>query len=172
VITSPPPGTFAPTDLATGKMCTAGTVAKVVNGGNGVPDYVNISGAGIALDLLAPAGSAAMPYDATAHGIHGISFDIDQVPLPGLRVELPNSGTAAQGMYGPDYWGATATYPPSPVASGTDVVPFTNVAPPGIITTPFDPTTLLSIRFHVPTSIASTGPYSFCISRLTLRLTP
>jgi hypothetical protein len=172
VVTSPPPGSFAPTDLTIGKMCTAGTVAKVVNGGNGMPDYTNISGAGIALDLLAPAGSAAMPYNATAHGILGIAFDIDQVPLPSLRVEFPDAETAPQGIYGADYWGATTTFPPSPIAPGTNVVRFAQVTSPMAANPPFDPTMLLSIRFHVATTIGSAGPYSFCISRLTLRLLP
>jgi hypothetical protein len=173
MITTPDPTatSFPPSDMTTGKMCTSGTVAKVINGPGttAMPDYSNIWGAGIGLDLNASGGanSVKMPYNATAAGITGIAFDLDMVPLPGLRVEFPMPSTDGS-TAGSDFWGATSSYPPSPVQVGTNVITWDKVlSPMPSASTMFDPTMIESIQFHVPTSTSSTGSYSFCISKLT-----
>jgi len=151
-----------------GKMCTSGTVAKVIDkvGMAGMPDYAKIWGAGIALDLNNPGGAAVKSaIDATAKGIKGIQFDIDTIPLAKLRVEVEatdTNGTEA----GNDYWGANSTYPPSPVVVGTNTVTWDKfVGPKGH---KLDPAMLRGIQFHVPANTSSTGAYQFCISNLKL----
>lgn len=151
-----------------GSMCTMGTVAKVIGmtANAGMPDYAKIWGAGIALDLNNPGGAAVKAaIDATAKGIKGIQFDIDTVPLAGLRVEVEatdTNGTEA----GNDYWGATSSYPPSPVMAGTNTVTWDKfVGPKGHA---FSPSMLRGIQFHVPANTSSAGPYQFCISNLKL----
>jgi hypothetical protein len=154
-----------------GVMCTEGTVGKILNGANGMPDYSNMWGAGIGLDLNATGGdnSEKLEWDADANGVKGIAFNIDTVPLPGLRVEFPIPSTEG-GTAGSNYWGATGMYPNSPVKMGTNVVLWDQVkAPVGGTGTasPDHQKHLLSIQFHVPASTASAGPYKFCISNLT-----
>src|SRR5882672_7194478 len=94
-ITTPSFGTFP--NMA-GKMCTSGTAAKIINVvGAATPDYNNLWGAGIGLDLnnggAGDSGAVAvkMPYNATANKVIGMAFDIDTVPLTNLRVEFPTS---------------------------------------------------------------------------------
>jgi hypothetical protein len=172
-ITTPVPGSmmFMPSDMATGKMCTSGMVNKVIDivGMTGMPDYSNIWGAGIGIDLNSPGGGAPKAlYDATAHHVTGISFDIDMVPAPKLRVEVatkPTDGTDA----GNNFWGASSSYPPSPVdATKTNVVMWADFKGPKDATLKVDETMIESIQFHVPTVVSAAAPYSFCISNLTL----
>lgn len=164
MITTPAAGPFTNTG---GMMCTTGTVAKVINGANGMPDYSNIWGAGIGLDLNATGGlvSTKGVFDATAKGVKGISFDLSAVPLPGLRVEFATPSTNGS-TAGNDYWGAAATYPNSPVKMGPNVVTWDLVKGP--MGHAFTPGMIESIQFHVPTVVAATGTYNFCISNLKL----
>jgi hypothetical protein len=173
VITAPPlpPGTagFPPT---AGAMCTSGmvaAVANIVNSNPPAPDYSNIFGAGIGLDLNNPGGANGKGvFNATAKGVTGISFDLDAPPLSGLRVEFPTTktdGTTA----GAEYWGAGPSYPNSPVVAGTNTIHFSpDVKGPGPTATVFDPSVLESIQFHIPTTAAAGASYSFCISNLKL----
>jgi hypothetical protein len=152
-----------------GKMCTSGTVAKVINGPGTVmmPDYSNIWGAGIGLDLNATGGdnSVKSVFNFTEKGITGISFEIDTPPLVGLRVEFPMPATEGHAD-GSNYWGAGMTFPPSPVVAGVNVVKWGEVqGPRGAIA--FDPSQVLSIQFHVPAGTAATGTFNYCISNLT-----
>jgi hypothetical protein len=167
-ITTPDPLVMGFANTA-GKMCTAGTVAQVINGPGTVmmPDYSNIWGAGIGLDLNATGGdnSVKSVFDFTAKGITGISFEIDTVPLPGLRVEFPMPATEGHAD-GSNYWGAAMTFPPSPVVPGVNVVKWAEVqGPRGAIA--FDASQVLSIQFHVPASAAASGTFNYCISNLT-----
>jgi len=164
----PGSGSFPPTDVATAKMCTDGTVAKVINmvGGTG-PDYSNIWGTGIGLDLAggkdgAPKGTFD---DATAKGVTGLAFDIDMVPMPKLRVEIVTTATKGSEA-GDNYWGATSAYPPSPVKSGHNEVKWADFkGPKGAAN---DTAHIEAIHFHVPTTMASGASYSYCISNLKL----
>jgi len=174
VITMPDPSMMGFPNTA-GKMCTSGTAAKVLDivGMTGMPDYSNMWGAGIRLDLNASGGdnSIKSPYNAMAAGVTGISFKIDSVPLGGgLRVEFPMPITE-NSTAGSDYWGADSMYPASPVQAGmTNVIHWTDVKSPAAATASpiaFDPTQILSIQFHVPSGTASATPYMFCISELT-----
>jgi hypothetical protein len=164
----PGAGTFAPSDKKTGRMCTSGVVARVADvvGANPTPDYSNMWGAGIGLDLAgATGGSSKGSIDVVAKRITGFSFDIDNVPSPGLRVELATRATDGS-TAGHNYWGATAAYPPSPVKAGTNTVHWADfVGPKGAGT---DTGHVQSIQFHVPTTAASAESYSFCISNLTM----
>lgn len=149
-----------------GMMCTKGTAAKVVGmvAMPASPDYSKIWGAGIGLDLNNPGGAVGKSaLDATAAGLKGIRFDLDVKPLAGLRVEVEatdTNGTEA----GNDYWGATASYGPSPVTTGTNTVTWDKfVGPKGHV---FNPTMLRGIQFHVPASTTAAGAYEFCISNM------
>jgi hypothetical protein len=152
-----------------GKMCTSGTVAVVIAGTNGLPDYANITGAGIGLDLNNSAGPAPVRgvFNATAKGVTGLAFDLEIVALPGLRVEFPTPATDGTSV-GAAYWGANASFANSPVVAGTNVFRWADVRIAGAAPTAFDPTMLESVLFHVPTNVTSTGPYSFCVSNLRL----
>ena len=181
---------FPPDDMSTGKMCTSGTIAKVANivnsavGTVGQPDYSNVWGAGIGLDLagvgMADPCAAKGTYSATDHHVVGIKFDIDTVPSVGLRVEFPIPSTDGT-KNGSDYWGATSSYPNSPVMAGTNTIYFdpsmvsgadptakgvTPAGPAPNIT--FDPSMMEAVQFHVPAGTSSAYPasYSFCISNL------
>ena len=171
-ITTPTFGSFANMNSS---MCTAGTVAKVINlvGMTGCPatstacDYSNIFGAGIGLDLNnagGDAGTGKMPYDAAAAGVIGFAFDIDTVPLAGIRVEFPTPATTdTSGIWKPA--GSAANYV-SPVKAGHNVILFTDITQPDYVKPPmaFDPKSILSVQFHVPTATSGSAMYSFCIS--------
>ena len=163
VITKPSFGAFPNT---AGKMCTAGTAAKVINLTTAaMPDYNNIWGAGIGLDLNNSGGDAGVkaPYNATANGVTGIAFDIDTLPLAGLRVEFPTPATTAAAAF----WGGTLAL--SPVKMGHNEFHWRDVGGPFYLTTPpaFDPTAILSMQFHVPSGTAAPADYSFCVSNVT-----
>ena len=178
MITAPPFGMFPQT--TPGKMCTSGTVAKVINTTVGCaivppattppamcPDYSNLFGAGIGLDLNnagADGGGGKMPFNATMAGITGISFDLDMPPAAGVRVEFPTVGTEnTSGV-----WKPTGSTNLSPLVAGHNVLLFADVKSPSFVkpAIPFDPTKLLSIQFHVPTKTSASAMYSFCISNL------
>jgi hypothetical protein len=152
-----------------GKMCTSGTAAMVIAGASGLPDYANITGAGIGLDLNNSGGAVPVrgPFNALGKGVTGLAFDLEFVALPGLRVEFPalaTDGTAS----GAAYWGANPSFANSPVVAGTNVLRWADVGIAGAAPPAFDPTMIESVLFHVPTTITSTGPFSFCVSNLRL----
>jgi hypothetical protein len=173
-ITAPLFGEFPNTDS---KMCTSGTVAKVINltGMTGCPatsascDYSNIFGAGIGLDVNNAGndgGMGKLPLNLTAAGIIGLAFDIDMVPLTGLRVEFPTATTAdTAAIWKPN----KAKNYTSPLAVGHNQILFADVIQPDYVkpmAAKLDPTSLVSIQFHVPTTTSASAAYSFCISNL------
>ncbi len=124
-VTTPAVGSFPNTG---GKMCTSGKVAVVIVGTNALPDYANITGAGIGLDLNNSGGAVPVRgvFNATAKGVTGLAFDLDVVTLPGLRVEFPTpttDGTSA----GAAYWGANPSFANSPAGAGTNVIRWADV---------------------------------------------
>lgn len=174
VITAPVPGMpFAPAGTSLAQMCTNGTVAKVINFGDPpAPDFSNIFGAGIGLDLNNPGldggTGVKMPFNASSKNVVGISFTLDAVPSTGLRVEFPfGTATTPAGV-----WKPNATSYASPVTAGHNVLLFANVKQPSYVKAadmiPFDPTTVTSIQFHVPTTAMAAAAYHFCIDNLSL----
>lgn len=171
-----------------GNMCTEGETAVVLPCPAGVPgcmagspDYSNMWGAGIGLDLNAEGGvgGAKLPWNAETHGVTGIAFELDVIPAGGLRVEFPivlpegghDAGSTLTTEDHPDgspYWGATPNFPPSPVRVGRNEVRFSSVTPPRTSYN-FDETKLLAIQFHVPAVTIGTtrSAYRFCIKNLT-----
>jgi len=162
---------FPPADLATGKMCTTGSGAKVIiSSASGTDvDYSNIFGMGIGLDFSntgsGDGGTGKKPWDATAHNVVGFSFDIDNVPTKGFRVEfalVPNGGDNP-------YWGGAASNT-SPVKAGNNVVMFADVGGPMYVKSTAriapDWKQLLSIQFHVSTNNMAAVPFDYCISNL------
>lgn len=197
VVTSPkpPPETGFPNQ--DGQMCTTGTtavilpcVAGLTTSGCPDHDFSNMWGAGIGFDFNAEKGppdgtGAKHTWNPDAYGIVGVSFEIDGVPKPGLRVEfpmlltdteaaavnLPPGSTTDDHPDGAPYWGATASFGPSPVVAspGVNTIHWSEVRKPG--TTPsyvFDRSRMLGIQFHVPAVTAPpAGEYAFCVSKLT-----
>lgn len=165
-VIAPPPGQpFAPTDeTADQKLCTEGTVETVLMLA-GAPDYSNMWGAGVGLDFNNPGmGAPKAPFNATAAGVTGVSFEIDAPPTAGIRVEFPDMATNNKAAA---YWGATTSYGPSPVKAGVNTIKWADVKSPDAVNVPMlDPSTLMGIQFHVPSGTA--GSYKFCLSHLTL----
>jgi hypothetical protein len=153
-------------------MCTSGTAEKVADivGMAGMPDYSAMWGAGIGLDLNNGGGANAvkMPYNATAAGVLGFAFDIDAVPLTGIRVEFPtpSTGTTAA-IYMP---GGSSTNFASPLTAGHNEIRWSQIMAPSYATNPpaFDPTMIVSVQFHVPTSTSASASYSFCIDNFSV----
>ncbi|MFZ5895656.1 MAG: hypothetical protein ACOY0T_31655 [Myxococcota bacterium] len=149
----------------TGTQCIQGFNARLtLNPESGEPDYMNISGGGMAFDFGRDVTDARVAINAVEVGIVGFSFDIDTPPARGLRVELPSGGDVEWAVA---YWGARPEYPPSPVKAGSNVVLFENVLSPHTWSS-FDPSRWLGISFVIPTSESTAIPYSFCISNLKL----
>jgi hypothetical protein len=164
VFSPTPAAPFLPT-IGKG-MCTSGIAAGVLDGpvggpSPGQPDYGDLYGVGIGLDLNS-AGGTGLPYDASKYT--GISFDIDVVQTD-LRVEFP---TAESGGNAP-FWAGTGSIS-SPITRGTNVIRWADVGGPFYESNPppFDVTKLLSIHFHVWTLPGPPTPFAFCIDNLTL----
>ena len=186
-IGAPTPGqTFPPTDAATSKMCTWGTAAMVMNK-SGSPDYSDLWGAGISLDLNNPGGDAGVKGSIDLSGYKGVSFDFSAytgtdgngagVPAGAMRVNFPFDGEHATDS---PYWmGATkASSPLTPPSGGSLHVEalWTDVGGPYYLTqqspavTPpaFLPSKVQSIQFQVFTNATATTPYAFCVANLAL----
>ena len=158
--------TFGSFPNIAGKMCTRGTAAQIVNVvGTTTPDYNDIWGAGIAFNLNANGGTSSLisPYNAITNHVTGIGFDIDSVPLDGLRVELTTPGTTSAAAF----WGGDVN-PVSPVHTGHNQFRWADVKGPFyLLTAPvFDPTQILTLQFHIQPSVAAPIAYSFCVSNL------
>jgi hypothetical protein len=169
VLTTPDPAlhTFPNTG---GRMCTSGSGAQVLLL-NGVPDYAHMWGAGMSFDF-AGSGVPGQPkgvYNAQAHGIVGVAFDIDTVPPTGLRVGFPTPAFDASKL-GAQYWGASQFFPNSPVVTGTNIVLFSQVRSPEAIPQPLDPTQIESLEFLAPTNTAFSGTFGYCISNVKMLL--
>jgi len=164
-----------------GAMCTSGETAVVLPCGPNVPgctagnpDYSNMWGAGIGLDLNAEGGDAGAksPWNPDEHGVTGIAFEIDALPPGGLRVEfpmvLPDMTTTEDHPDGSPYWGATSNFQSSPAVVGHNEIAWSAVLPPRTSYT-FDQKKILAIQFHVPavTSGTTRRGYTFCIRNLT-----
>ena len=190
-IAFPPPGQpFPPSDPATSKMCTDG-VAAMVMGKGGSPDYTDLWGGGISLDLNNPGGDAGVKGDIDLSNYKGVSFDFSSFtgadPLGGtsngagpavasMRVNFPFTGE--HGTDSPYWMGATkASSPLTPVPMHVEVL-WTDVGGPYYLTQqspavdtskyPFDPKHVQSIQFQVFTATDGTKPYSFCVANLAL----
>jgi hypothetical protein len=173
-ITSPPPasdgGTASFPQQTPGTMCLSGTAAEVIGT---PPDYSNIFGIGIGLDLNNPSGTPAT-FNASANHVTGFQFNVSGLPTGTVRVELQEPATDKTG----DAWSYTLTAA-GPVtvqlASGTGAGQLSPAFTPPTGTTqpPFDPTTLEAIQFHVVTSTTGAVPVSsFCVSDLAAIVCP
>jgi hypothetical protein len=169
-ITTPIPGTpFSPD--ANGSMCTAGTAAQVVFGSDGTLAWSAIWGNMVGVyfaktdpSLTAPAGS----FDAPAHGITGVAFDVDGNLPPGrLRLLV---GTAENDSNSAYWDGATMSASPFQ-GPGHYEIRWSEIGGPlylGADAPPFDPTKIESVAFHIIGNNDAPAPYDFCISKLVL----
>jgi hypothetical protein len=147
---------------ATGGMCLSGTAAQVIGT---PPDYSNIFGIGIGLDLN-NSGGTKLPYDAASHHVVGFEFDISGLPSPGtIRVEFPIPGTDASGDAYAETVAPGTTHMKiqwSDTSFGPSFTP-----PQGTTEPPFDPSKVESIQFHVVTQTSASIPVtSLCVNNL------
>ena len=169
VLTTPDPSLHSFPNTG-GKMCTSGTTARVLMS-NGGFDYADMWGAGMGFDLAGSAGLGATKgvFNAQAHAVIGVSFDIDTVPPTGLHVGFPTAASDS-GTLGPDYWGASGFYPNSPVVIGTNIVLFSQVQSPEAIPQPLDTTQIEAMQFLAPTNTFLSGTFGYCISNVKMLL--
>jgi hypothetical protein len=162
---------FGSFPVTNGKLCTSGTAAQVMLL-NAMADYTNMWGAGVGLDLNnagGDAGTGKQPYNATANGVTGFCFNIDQVPAGTMRVEFPTPST----LTGAAFWVKAPGDMSSPVKAGKNEIRWKDVVgpfylyPSPMVPPPVDATSILSMQFHVPTTTASEAPYAFCLSDIT-----
>jgi hypothetical protein len=148
---------FIPSDVATGRMCTAGIAARVIAG-------AVIWGAGILFDFNTI--FVDDPYDAAAHMLTGISFEIDAPPADAMAIVFPTSENPNTGPW----WGG-ATNRASPVVPGFNMVRWADVGGPNfqVNPPPFDPRHLLKIQFQVVPNEQAAVPFEFCVSNLAVR---
>jgi hypothetical protein len=178
-------------------MCTKGEVAVIppckpgvtTSGCSMTPskDFANVWGAGIGFDFNANKGppegdGAKRTWNPATYGVVGVSFEIDNVPPAGLRVEFPILLTPAEATTaslpagsstddhpdGAPYWGATSSFPNSKVVAGAvnKVYFATDVKPPRT-NYQYLPEKMLGIQFHVVASQSARSPYEFCVKNLT-----
>lgn len=194
IMTPAPPPAMGFTNQG-GKMCTSGATAVILPCKPGVTtsgcpdhDFSNMWGAGIGFDFNADkstdAGPGAKnPWNPDTHGVVGVSFELDTVPAPGLRVEfplrltdaeaqsvsLPSGSTTDDHPDGAPYWGADTSFDNSPAVVGVNVVRWEAVKKPGTTASyVFDKARLLGVQFHVPAvKTAPPGAYTFCVSHFT-----
>jgi len=150
-------------------ICARGTVEKLLDvvGNPGTPDYGAMWGAGVAFNFV-QGEAGRLPYDASAHGVIGIAFDIDRVPQRGLRVEILPATTPSE----PAAWKASQSPSlTSPVQAGRNIVLFQDATPLPFYNnqSALDPTQILSVQFHLPTTNVA-ADFDFCISNLSLVL--
>jgi hypothetical protein len=169
-ITTPIPGTPFVPDV-NGKMCASGTAAQVVTGPDGQLAWSSLWGDIVGLGFAnSDSGDASTPgtFDAPAHGITGIGFDIAGIiPQGRVRVEV---GTAESGNNSAYWDGATMNVSPF---NGSDHYEFRwpEVGGPqylGADAPPFDPTQIENIAFHIVGDTPGPAPYDFCIRNVLL----
>jgi hypothetical protein len=167
VLTTPAPGGLFTPDPNGRGMCASGVAAQVISDSTGTLAWSVIWGDIFGFSLNSPEGSGTMlgQYDAIAHGVTGLAFDIDAVPDGGhIRVGFQTLGTE----YNPAYWfGATQDQSPIDVP-GHYEVRWSEVGGPAYLANPppFDPTQLEQVQFHVVSNSTAPIPFSFCLSNI------
>jgi hypothetical protein len=164
-IITPDPATkmFPPTVVNSFVLgnCVVGVAARIVSDANGNPDSSHIWGFGIGASF----NGGQVYYDAPAHEVTGIAFDIDNEPPPrgGIRVQMPTEATALS----PAWWRGTEQS--SPVHAGHNEFRWASVGGPVYLTSPppFDPTRIYGIQFMAVSDTDGPETVSFCISNLT-----
>jgi hypothetical protein len=169
LITSPIPGPGGFPNVG-GKMCTSGAVDQVLDL-NGAPDYGDMFGTGMGFNLASTTAGVPGVFDAHAHRVIGVQFDLDAVPTAGLYVGFATPASDA-GALGPDYWGASAAFQSSPVVAGTNAVLFRDVQSPEATPLPIDVTQLESMQFQVRSSTAQGSTFAYCVSNVKALLGP
>jgi hypothetical protein len=179
-VLTPTPGQPFAAD-ATGKFCTSGVAAKVLNGANGMPDYSDMWGGGMGMDLNNPGGDAGVKMDWNGSAYAGMAFDISPgagasgaagIASSSMRVNFPFTGE--HGTDSPYSQGALKSNSALPINGDHVRIMWTDVGGPmylgssGVTPPAFDPTKIQSIQWQVFTGTSSTTPYNFCISNLSV----
>jgi len=171
VLSSPTPDAFFQPD-ASGRMCASGVAAQVIPDATGNLAWSAIWGDIIGFDVNNPGMfsdglTTRAVYDAPAHGITGLAFDIDAVPVGGhLRVSFQTVGTENSAAY----WGGASSDLSPVFAPGHYEIRWPEVGGPMYLPSPppFDPTKLEAIHFHVVSNSFEPVPFNFCLSNLML----
>jgi hypothetical protein len=176
MVTAPAPGAAFPS--TNGKMCVVGTAAQVLPLSSAFLGYADMWGVSIGFDLddeTVDGSSGPQPYDASAHGILGFSFEVDTPPTNAVRVELitatQRQGASSCGSTdsgGCAAWWGGATANASPVKPGRNMFRWPDIGGPIYLANPppFDRTQVIAMRFHVTTNSTSAIPFQFCISNI------
>lgn len=95
-------------------------------------DYSAIWGGGIGFDLNNSGGANPVKagYNAPMNKVIGFSFDIDAVPIGGIRVEIPTMATVATSHFKTISTAGHHTVLISEVKQGSWVTPVTAIDPP------------------------------------------
>jgi hypothetical protein len=195
-IVTPIPGQPFVPDPTNG-MCTSGIGAQVIDSpGTTTPDYSDLFGGGIGLDLNNPGGEAGVKGDIDLSKYTGFSFTFSAftgapagapstIPAGNkIRVNFPFTGE--HGTDSP-YWAANKIDDHSPISTtGTNTIHWADVFGPAYLATRNPPVPappfyigpgadalagvnkLQAIQFQVFTNTSTTTPYGFCVNNLTL----
>ena len=143
------------------------------HGGQGLDMmYSAIWGAGIGFDtnnLGSDGGTGKNAWDASANGVTGLSFHIDNPPTGGqMRVEFPTNAVPGTTDINAAYWGGETMNLSPFTKTGDYSFHWTDVGGPMYLTPhmPFDKTKIVSVQFHVVTNTSSSIPFDYCISNL------
>ncbi|MES1178285.1 MAG: hypothetical protein ABUL62_28445 [Myxococcales bacterium] len=158
-----------------GVLCTSGSVEQVLDTPafpNG--DYGNMWGAGLGFVFyydahhMGGSDAARIPYDAPAHGVVGIAFDLDRIPQPGLRVGFSYAASTNEAAI----WKQELPSFNSPVQVGHNVVLFDDVKPATYLSMPdpFDSAQLINLQLMITTNPdpSSARRYAFCVSNFSV----
>lgn len=148
-----------------GLVCISGTVGVRMDTTNFL-DWG--AGFGMNLNELAPAAGqtagVAQPYNATANGVSGFSFDI--VALPGTSIALP-ANTVVE-FPNPALDGTGEEHFAS-VRAGTNSISFASLRQATWVTSmrSFDPTQILAMKWKVESQETTSNNVSFCVTNIT-----
>jgi hypothetical protein len=158
-----------------GVLCTSGSVEQVLD----TPafpdgDYGNMWGAGLGFVFyydahhIGGSDAARIPYDAPAHGVVGIAFDLDRIPALGLRVGFSYAASTNDAAI----WKQQLPSFNSPVQVGHNVVLFDDVKPATYLSMPdpFDSAQLINLQLMITTNQdpSSARRYAFCVSNFSV----
>lgn len=181
-IDSPKPGQPFNADPTTGAFCTHGVGTVVLSGPSGSPDYSDMWGAGMSMDLNNPGGDAGVKGDWNGSNYAGVAFDIAPgadttlggIPSSALRVNFPFTGE--HGSDSPYYQGALKSNSALPATGGHVVIHWTDVGGPSylanqtppVVAPMFDITKIQSVQWQVFTNVSTPTPYNFCVSNISV----
>jgi hypothetical protein len=159
-------------DLAGTGICVTGTVTRVLNDINQVPDYATYWGAAVALDLNNPTNSAnaRLAYKASYYGVIGFSVAYGNrtpttVPFR-MTYKVRDPGTGAIVDYCAELAPSTSTGI-STTVHFSDAKQSCDLGTPGPALTAAMADHMEAIQWQVPTSVAADVSFDYCVFNIT-----